>query len=426
MPKYQDPKPYMQQLPPEIWLQILEIATVVPSELNANAVSIFERSTHLEAQQARKRILPTRRALPLVCKAFYALATQFLYKSILLRKGKSARRLLETFGVGGTADANPKAGTRNSMSHGRWTKRLDVDIKRSHCWGSTAHAELLQLLPLMPNLTILVCLGVWDLRDDQVLVRALQSCRNLKMVYLPPDMLPKYEKAIFQVVTTPPLTSSLRIFYPNHPGFSPGSDRTANYYINSSQCCNLRALTSSDAWIQKYAARDPSYFPHLRTLHVFGDIYRPFLQIHGHKITTLDLEVSKWEYAVATIQFVPNLRNIILDIVSIIDLARKIDRCKAAVPDSLKTDLVRLVGMTVNSTQARHSHYGLVFKLIPMLFPKMEQLRILERSIVDSLCKQPGRVWRWHSQLVEKKVRLEREDGQLLIEDCASLREGHQ
>jgi hypothetical protein len=414
----------MPPLPPEIWLQILDIATVVPSELNANAASIFERSTHLEAQQARQRSLPTRRALPLVCRTFYALATQFLYKSILIRKGKNARRLLDTFGVGRGVTTNQPDGVNRSTCHGRWTKRLDIDIKRSHYWDKTAHGELLHLLPLMPNLAILVCLGSWDLPDDRILIKGLQSCQNLKMVYLPPDMLPKYEKAIFHIATTPPLTSSLRIFYPNHPGFPAGSGRKAESYFDSKQCCNLRALTSSDAWIQAHAAQDPSYFPHLCTLHVFGEIYEPFLAVHGYKVTTLDLEVSRWDYAISTIKYFPNLRNIILDIVSVIDLARIFEYANAPISSGLKTDLVKLVGMTINSTQARHAHYSWVFKFLPVIFPKMEQLRILERYIVNSLCKQPGRVRRWHAELAEKRIRLEREDGELLIEDCQKYDRG--
>jgi hypothetical protein len=410
----------MPLLPPEIWLQILEFATVVPSELNANAVSIFERSTHLEAQQARERNLPTRRALPLVSRAWYALATQFLYKSIVLRKGRNARKLLETFGVGSGVATNQ---TNESTCHGRWTKRLDIDIKRSHYWDKNTHGELLHLLPLMPNLTILVCLGIWDLPDDRILMTALQSCQNLKMVYLPPDMLPKYEDAIFQIVTTPPLASSLRIFYPNHPGFSHDPTRRVAAYSDSTQCRNLRALTSSDAWIREHAARDPSYFPHLCTLHIFGEIYEPFLVTHGSKVTTLDLEVSRWEYAKLTLKHFPNLRNIILDIVSVVHLARLFAYSNLVISDNLKTARVKLVGMTVNATQAHHAHYSCVFKLLPVIFPKLEQVRILERNIVNSLCKQPGRVQRWHSEFMEKRVRLEREDGELLIEDCPSMRQ---
>lgn len=401
----------MVALPNEIWIQIFEMATRVPSELNADAVSIFERSTHLEAQQAREFTLPTRRALPLVNRAFYYSSTRYLYQSILIRKGSDVRRLSRTL-VDTLSD-----GTTESVGHGRWTKRLDIEIRRSRRWHGIGNEELFHLLPFMPNLEILVGFGTWDLPDDRIMTMGLRSCKNLKMVFLPSNMLPKYQAAIFPLMTSAPLTSSLRIFYPNHPG-SAQSTKLDSYY-DPKQCCNFVALTTSDAWIQEYAAHDPTYFPHLRTLHVYGATYMPFIMTHGHKITTLDLEISLWHQAAPLVEHLPNLQSIVLDLASVVDLAIQFEYGTInPIPPRLKTGLVKRVGLTVNSSQERHQRYSLIFKLLPEIFPKMERLRILERNIVNTLCKQPGRVQRWHLDLMEKRVRLEREDGEFLINDC--------
>lgn len=403
----------MLPLPPELWIQIFEIATLIPSELNSNATSIFERSTHSEAQDAREINLPTRRALPLVSRTFYQLSNRFLYKSILIRRGVEVKRLLRTL-VDSLHNGDEVHG-----SHGRWTKRLDVEITRSRHWRGIGHEEIFHLLPVMPNLEIFVGFGMWSLPDDRLMIMGLQSCRHLKMVFLPSSILPQYQDGIFPLVTSAPLTSSLRIFYPNQPGSSLLLKTKQEAYFDSSQGRNFVALTVSDAWIQTHAARDPDYFPHLRTLHVYGDICTAFIVTHGHKITTLDLEISGWRDATPLLPHLPNLRRIVLDLVSVVDLAIQLAYgVLNPIPANFISDKVKMVGVTVNSSQAPHQHYSAIFRLLPELFPKMEVLRILERNIVNTLGKQPGRVRKWHTDLMEKRVRLEREDGELLIEDC--------
>ncbi|PVF95311.1 hypothetical protein CPB86DRAFT_681019, partial [Serendipita vermifera] len=249
--------------------------------------------------------------------------------------------------------------------------------------------------------------------------------RNLKLLFLPAEILPKYESAMFQLVTTKPLSSSLHIFYPNHimnPTLS--RDEQTNGFFTPDQGAQMVAITASDAWLQDHAATDPNYFPHLRTLHIFGTFDTHFLRTHGHKITTLDLEVSPWELVLPYQHYFPNLRDIIIDLEtvvfaqksnwSVVDHSKKREIKK----DGPTMPKVRRVGLTVNTMQARHSWFTTAFTNIPHLFPAARHLRILEKGVVDLLARQRGRVQRWHEELIAKNVRLEREDGELLIEDC--------
>jgi hypothetical protein len=408
-------------LPAELWIQILDLATTVPSELNSDAVSIFERCTHIEAQRARQAILPTRRALPLVSKTFYNLANKFLYQSILIRRGETIMKLIRTFEE---ASARAEDGEAGSTHPGRWTRRLDIDVPRLRSWSKVPCEEIFHLLTYTPNVEFFVGFGPWNLSDDRLLITGLQTCRNLKLLFLPAEILPKYESAMFELVTTKPLSSSLHIFYPNFIITSSLSrDDQCNTFFTPDQGAQMVAITASDAWLQGHAAADPNYFPHLRTMHIFGVFQENFLRTHGHKITTLDLEVSPWELVLPYQHYFPNLRDIIIDLETVV-FAQKSNW--SVVDHTQKREIkkggptmprVRRVGLTVNTMQARHSWFTAAFTNIPHLFPEVRHLRILERGVVDLLGRQQGRVQRWHQALIAKNVRLEREDGELLIED---------
>lgn len=62
------------------------------------------------------------------------------------------------------------------------------------------------------------------------------------------------------------------------------------------------------------------------------------------------------------------------------------------------------------------------FGYLGELFPQANCIRILEKRTVDGFLRHsPGRILRWHLELKERGIRLEREDGLLLVPDDMSL-----
>lgn len=414
-------------LPPELWIEIIKLATSVPSELNTNAASLFERCTHSEAHRMRSKILPTRRALSRVSRSFHAMANPFLYQSILIQRGGCLRRLAHTLRV--TADADKEAGTAHDhggRGHGRWVKRFDVDFKKVRHWRKIPHEEIFWILSNMPNLEAFVAFGRWELSNERLFVTGLKM-RNLKMLYLPLETLPRFEGAMFELISTQPLSDTLITYFPNplaseHSSYEEDTESTKSYgFKDPTQARHLRAITASDSWLRPRMASDPAYFPKLTTMHVYSSINPELVKTHGYKITTLDLEGCPWRMIAQYIHHMPNLASILIDLIH----AQPVTTTVAfALPNGFvlgsefQIRTVRRVGLLVNAGQAPISTYNSAFEFLPKLFPNVKIIRLLERDIIDQLVRLPQRVKRWHSTLGERNIRLEREDGELLIHDC--------
>jgi hypothetical protein len=378
------------------------LATCVPSELNSNAVSIFERCTHIEAHRARQAILPTRRSLPLVSKAFYTLANRHLYKSILISRGDTLRKLIPT--LQGASYQNP----------GQWVKRLDVCRDRPRFWTDVEATELSQILPHMPNLEIFVGYGGVKVAKD-CLTTVIPTCTKLKIFFLPGSLYRQAKLDLGQL----PVLSSLRGYFPRHLATYLFRD-TNGVLVSPGTAQELRAIAVPNS-METGADFGPEYFPNLCTLHMYGTetISIDFLKSHGHKITTLDVELSGWTTITQYLRFLPNVRNVIIDLQSLY-MSPHFGTSK--IPNMANHEMpnrkVTRVGLTVNATQAPHRCFSAAFDVIPQIFPDLKRLCILERCVVERLSKQPSRVTLWHSRLIAKGIRLEREDGELL---CAMI-----
>lgn len=379
------------------------LATCVPSELNSNAVSIFERCTHIESHRAREAILPTRRALPLVSKGFYNLANRHLYKSILIMRGKTLQRLIPTL-KGDYA----KEGDTTYQGPGRWVRRLDVCCDRPRRWGKAEPTILSEALPHMPHLEIFV--GSGNHRVAEYFFKSvIPACTNLKIFFLPGSLArqAKLEPDKLPVLTT------LRGFYPRHLAAYLFRDKDGKV-VTPDEVREIRAIAVPN-WTDTGADFGPDYFPKLCTLHMYGMdvISLEFLRSHGHKITTLDIELSGWQTVTKHLDYLPNVRSVIIDLQSLY-ISPYFGASTIPNMANHKMGKVIRVGFTVNATQAPHRCFTAAFDVLAEIFPDLKRISILERAVVERLTRQRSRVALWHAKLISKGIRLEREDGELL------------
>lgn len=390
----------MVQLPTELWVRIIEFATSVPSELNVNASSLFERCSHTDAQKGREMVLPTRRALPLVSHAFHEIANPRLYKSILIRRVRTARALLDTL------ESAPKLKGHAYLSkYGQWIRRLDINQngQSSKRWLGPIFGQLRYYLP---NLEIFTQYGGYWTTSDDLLGAASSYFLNIKVIRLHRNTI-----GPLSITLDKPFISSLRSFSP--PALiSILVNQPVDVPDDHDQGGNIRFLVVREGDKTKGHV-DPCYFPHLRTLQTIGHMDTEVLEVHGHKITTLDLQETNWSAVSAYLEYLPNLRSVILDIMSLIPYTYHHHQLGSTFLTQTKIDLV---GLTLKAVQAPWKEFAISFQIIPMIFPDVKRLRILERRTVDHLAiTLVKRAYVWQSALAAQGIRLEREDGELLL-----------
>jgi len=136
-------------LPPEILLTIFDLATNVPGLLNCDGPARTDLPrTLVKAQEQRqwKESLITKRNIIIACKTWRALATEFLYQSVLVTRVATLPLLLYALG-------RSSSGASHSSSAGWWTRRLDVSIQDDRCEASD-YALLAGIIRQFPNLSI--------------------------------------------------------------------------------------------------------------------------------------------------------------------------------------------------------------------------------------------------------------------------------
>lgn len=168
------------KLPPELWLRILDWATLVPHAFDTHAPRLFAYPGPLPVKDIDSEfdssfIIKSR--LTLVCKLWNALATPLLYKGVVVRRESAIARLLDTLATSRTLGRS--ATSEGSGELGRWTQRLDI------AFGENADSEeavslLESVISRLPNLEIVVERGkmlhrMWHWNVPASIFRALAS-----------------------------------------------------------------------------------------------------------------------------------------------------------------------------------------------------------------------------------------------------------
>ncbi|KAF8994887.1 hypothetical protein BDQ17DRAFT_1366280 [Cyathus striatus] len=133
-----------------------------------------------------KASLVTKRYLPRVCKAWYAIASPYLYEQVCTGRGRCLASLCYALKRSRILSNDSSTESESKYSLGWWTRRLDVSFRD---FDPNIHdLELLaDIIEELPNLTSIVfSVSAITLRDASLptrILNALGRCLNLKTVH---------------------------------------------------------------------------------------------------------------------------------------------------------------------------------------------------------------------------------------------------
>ncbi|TFK45960.1 hypothetical protein OE88DRAFT_1080620 [Heliocybe sulcata] len=142
-------------VPAEIWLCILESATLVPESTHEDELYMPQsgRSKRREDQALRDSLV-TKRYIVRVCKSWRELASKFLYQTLVIGRGYTIPSLRDTL-VNSQSAAGSSSGSR---ALGWYTRRLDLCVRgQTHVRDATPYEELehlAEIIRCLPNLAI--------------------------------------------------------------------------------------------------------------------------------------------------------------------------------------------------------------------------------------------------------------------------------
>lgn len=375
-------------LPTELWISIIKEVTHITAELNGNAVSLFDRPPYVETWKARLTILPTRRSLVRVSRFFYLIARPFLYQSILIRKGHTVELLARTL--------------RETPYYGQWIRRFDVDLVRRK-QKSFSEEALSDIMACLCNVDYLSACGEWPADLARTFIKSLRMCQNVRILCLQEHIFSESQLDYSPIFS---LLGNLQVLY--------GSDwinTTSTYMSTPQKGRSIRHITPLSDWINPDIFSDPTYFPNVNTLTLRDDItISHFVRVHGYKITTVDFDLTYFQDLEGIGHYLPNLRNVIIDIESLEIEKDRTEKKFIAIPQ------VTRVGFTSYRTFSASWRIESALRLLVKLFPGIKHIQLLEAVFIRNLLRHKyGRILRWHKELKGKGIRLEREDRELLL-----------
>ncbi|KAI0647316.1 hypothetical protein C8Q79DRAFT_619918 [Trametes meyenii] len=136
----------VRNIPPEVWLRVFAYATYIPGAFehdDGQAMVAFSRDkygivVHRRHREATNLMLNASR----VCKTWTSLATEFIFRYILVRSGDHAVQVAAALG---RYDHN---------FAGRWAIRLELALEGVHRWDDEHTTALARIFAFCPNVTI--------------------------------------------------------------------------------------------------------------------------------------------------------------------------------------------------------------------------------------------------------------------------------
>lgn len=284
--------------PPELWITIFSLATDIPGLLSYDGPNPSDIPRPLVKEHEHKLLkesLITKRNIILVCKTWNALATNFLYQSVLVTRPATLSSLLVALG-----------GRSSGAVHvGWWTRRLDVLIQDDHCEASH-YALLANIIRRFPNLSI-VNLSMPMLPDNDSWLRQLpesvvmalaESCGpSLRVFDCSESILRPCREDLMKLIIAAPNLSVLHC-----PICSPSArDKSPSARLDVPVMTKLQSLSLMSVFLRDYLPddRDANHFPALRKL-TYDCIPPPFLdhtwkhfvRLSCANVTTVHLDYS--------------------------------------------------------------------------------------------------------------------------------------
>ncbi|KAI0362399.1 hypothetical protein OH77DRAFT_1416656 [Trametes cingulata] len=139
------------ELPPEIWLKVFAYATHIPGAFthdDSQAIIAFARDKYgISAHRRHREATDFMLAASRVCKAWTPLATEFLFKYVLIKGGEHAIKVAKAL------ESHTKDSSRH-YSPGRWTVRLELALEGVHRWEDEHTVALAHVFARCPNVTV--------------------------------------------------------------------------------------------------------------------------------------------------------------------------------------------------------------------------------------------------------------------------------
>ncbi|KAJ8486922.1 hypothetical protein ONZ51_g4520 [Trametes cubensis] len=299
-------------LPPELWLEIFRYATHVPRARTIAPPDPFvpERpANYAWGMNSPIQSMHTKCAVVRVCHAWRMLATELLYEHVVLGSVRRVylfcRTLVESqaseqkvIAANGLGEAVP------AMGHGRWVRHLEVQrwaIQRSS--QSTRYWEcVVRCVYLCPNLRVFS--GIWQTPLPDGLLSALEQYlpSTLQELYWQQDSVLIAAKEL-PILTTTFLSkfSTLRVLdlrkicvleaerSLQHVQF-PALTLPRVTYLALPTCPLLLRFASKQVLPELcHLILDAAGAPRTVWAHLVNRELTGFLEVHGHKLTTVEL-----------------------------------------------------------------------------------------------------------------------------------------
>ncbi|KAI0335076.1 hypothetical protein GY45DRAFT_1241550 [Cubamyces sp. BRFM 1775] len=299
-------------LPPELWLEIFRYATHVPRARTIAPPDPFvpERpANYAWGMNSPIQSMHTKCAVVRVCRAWRMLATELLYEHVVLGSVRRVylfcRTLVESQAAEQKAIAASEAdGIASAMGHGRWVRHLEVQrwaIQRSN--QSTRYWEcMVRSVYLCPNLRVFS--GVWQTPLPDGLLSALEQYlpSTLQELYWQQDSVLIAAKEL-PILATTCLSkfSSLRVLdlrkicvldaerSLQHVQFPTLTLPRVTHLALPTCPLLLRFASKQDLPELRHLILDASGAPRTVWAHLVNRELTGFLEVHGHKLTTVEL-----------------------------------------------------------------------------------------------------------------------------------------
>ncbi|KDQ60207.1 hypothetical protein JAAARDRAFT_32581 [Jaapia argillacea MUCL 33604] len=403
-PGWWKPKPAAHHtiLPPEIWLSIFHLATTVPQALDTDFRDPFELPSPSSSKQVGRSVydsLVTKRYLVRVCKDWYQLASRFLYREVVIGRGRTLVSLRSTLLESQRRAEEALAGGDEVRSLGWYTLRFELATRTcTSLEDMSPLSELLELIDIfrcLPNLQILIVIPAeryyppWPV---SVLSSLGSHCgQSLRVIRWCRHPCPSASEWTRLLRTTPNLRVLRFPTYHDHiqiGGLKLGTALPQLASIErSSRTQHFLQTTSTDR-----------IFPSLQHLSISASRPPMFLLTpYGSQLTCVTITALRDDRALHRItDSCPNLHKMVICL---------------QVPDRLPGHLPNITHLGLRFDMmnvSKHTAEGVFLGLTTMDAPNLEVLRFLDRVLLDRVRERQPKVFNWAVELLsECRYRIE-------------------
>lgn len=176
--------PPRAELPPELLLEIFELATYIPgayTHSDQQAFVAFTQDHHgISIRRRHREATDTMLSASCVCKSWYPLALEFLFKYILIKSGAHAIQIAGAL----IYHASRAASGVLSMAPGRKAVRLELGMEGHHVWTKHHYNALEHIMIACPCLSVLSTAFTVKGSLTPRFFRTMQFVRNLRRLEL--------------------------------------------------------------------------------------------------------------------------------------------------------------------------------------------------------------------------------------------------